>query len=81
MKAILLSFLMIAFIGCGSKPSVVVKSQIERVKIPNELLILKPLEMPHVFNNKDIITAYADLYEHYKQCELQINAIKELNEK
>lgn len=72
---------MIAFIGCGNKPSVVVKTQIERIRIPDELLTLKPLEMPHAFNNKDIISAYADLYEHYRQCEIQINAIKELNSK
>ncbi|TKX32395.1 hypothetical protein [Campylobacter aviculae] len=59
---------------------VVSKIQIQKVKIPKELLTLSPLEKPQVKNELDILNAYSLLFYKYKQCEIQINKIRELNE-
>ncbi|MCW1871777.1 hypothetical protein OLQ26_03710 [Campylobacter jejuni] len=59
---------------------VVTKIEIQKVKIPQELLILSPLEKPIANNELDILNAYSLLFYKYKQCEIQINKIKELNE-
>ncbi|MBK1999944.1 hypothetical protein JG678_00585 [Campylobacter sp. 2018MI35] len=68
-------------IGCGTTTQQVVsKIQIQKVKIPKELLILSPLEKPQVKNELDIINAYSLLFYKYKQCEIQIRKIKELND-
>ncbi|MBZ7949705.1 hypothetical protein H2258_06715 [Campylobacter sp. RM9939] len=67
--------------GCGTTTQQVVsKIQIQKVKIPKELLTLSPLEKPQVKNELDIINAYSLLFYKYKQCEIQINKIKELND-
>ncbi|TBR79797.1 hypothetical protein DU473_06495 [Campylobacter novaezeelandiae] len=58
---------------------VVTKIEIQKVRIPNELLTLKPLEKPKAYNELDILNAYSMLFYKYKQCEIQINKIKELN--
>ncbi|EHR1769789.1 hypothetical protein KX284_000102 [Campylobacter coli] len=60
---------------------VVTKIEIQKVRIPQELLTLSPLEKPIVKNELDILNAYSMLFHKYKQCEIQINKIKELNEK
>ncbi|EAL3612021.1 hypothetical protein BB967_09190 [Campylobacter coli] len=60
---------------------VVTKIEIQKVRIPQELLTLSPLEKPIVKNELDILNAYSMLFYKYKQCEIQINKIKELNEK
>ncbi len=49
-------------------------------KIPQELLTLSPLEKPIAKNELDILNAYSMLFYKYKQCEIQIRKIKELNE-
>ncbi|EDP2965549.1 hypothetical protein FW107_07495 [Campylobacter jejuni] len=68
-------------IGCGSTTQQVVsKIQIQKVKIPKELLQLSPLEKPKVNNELDIINAYSLLFYKYKECQIQINKIKELND-
>lgn len=64
-------------IGCGGTQ--ITKLQIEKVKIPNELLELRELEKPYAENEKDIIKSYIDLFQHYKECEININKIKEIN--
>ncbi|WP_337208755.1 hypothetical protein [Campylobacter molothri] len=70
-----------SLMGCGTTTQQVVsKIQIQKVKIPKELLILSPLEKPQVKNELDIINAYSLLFYKYKQCEIQINKIKELND-
>ncbi|TKX30640.1 hypothetical protein [Campylobacter estrildidarum] len=70
-----------SLIGCGTTTQQVIsKIQIQKVKIPNELLTISPLEKPQVKNELDIINAYSLLFYKYKQCEIQINKIKELNE-
>ncbi|EAL5964159.1 hypothetical protein DSN88_09440 [Campylobacter jejuni] len=58
---------------------VVSKIEIQKVRIPQELLILSPLEKPIAKNEIDILNAYSLLFYKYKQCEIQINKIKELN--
>ncbi|EAJ8456317.1 hypothetical protein Q2X77_001845 [Campylobacter coli] len=71
-----------SLIGCGTTTAqVVTKIEIQKVKIPQELLTLSPLEKPIVKNELDILNAYSMLFYKYKQCEIQINKIKELNEK
>lgn len=59
----------------------VTKIQIQKVKIPNELLTLKPLEKPVARNELDILNAYSMLFYQYRQCEIHLMKIKELNEK
>ncbi|WP_236633228.1 hypothetical protein [Campylobacter armoricus] len=49
------------------------------MQIPNELLSLEPLKRPVVKNELDILKAYSELFYHYKQCEINIEKIKELN--
>ncbi|EAL0828518.1 hypothetical protein B6622_07865 [Campylobacter jejuni] len=71
-----------SLIGCGTTTAqVVTKIEIQKVRIPQELLTLSPLEKPIVKNELDILNAYSMLFYKYKQCEIQINKIKELNEK
>ncbi|WP_235362643.1 hypothetical protein [Campylobacter insulaenigrae] len=67
-------------IGCSNKTQVLTKVQIQKVQIPNELLKLEPLKKPIVENELDILKAYNELFYHYKQCEINIEKIKELNQ-
>lgn len=53
--------------------------KIQKVKIPNELLELPPLEKPFANNELDILNSYSLLFYHYKRCEINLNKIKELN--
>ncbi|EAI4604851.1 hypothetical protein ACRXVM_000628 [Campylobacter coli] len=70
-----------SLIGCGTTTAqVVTKIEIQKVKIPQELLTLSPIEKPIVKNELDILNAYSMLFYKYKQCEIQIRKIKELNE-
>nr|WP_308400374.1 hypothetical protein [Campylobacter insulaenigrae] len=80
MKPTLLSFLILCLIGCSNKTQVLTKVQIQKVQIPNELLKLEPLKKPIVENELDILKAYSELFYHYKQCEINMEKIKELNE-
>ncbi|HDU9465253.1 TPA: hypothetical protein RHC57_000363, partial [Campylobacter coli] len=48
-------------------------------RIPQELLTLSPVEKPIAKNELDILNAYSMLFYKYKQCEIQISKIKELN--
>ncbi|EAJ2343758.1 hypothetical protein CQ320_08805 [Campylobacter coli] len=69
-----------SLIGCGTQTQqVVTKIEIQKVRIPQELLTLSPLEKPKAKNELDILNAYSMLFYKYKQCEIQINKIKELN--
>ncbi|HED4961624.1 TPA: hypothetical protein R4790_000621 [Campylobacter jejuni] len=70
-----------SLIGCGTTTAqVVTKIEIQKVKIPQELLTLSPIEKPIAKNELDILNAYSMLFYKYKQCEIQIRKIKELNE-
>lgn len=79
MKLIPLSFLMLCLIGCGSKTQVLTKIQIQKVQILNELLEFDRAHKPIVQDEKDILKAYSELFYHYKQCEINMDKIKELN--
>lgn len=69
-----------SLIGCGMQTQqVVTKIEIQKVRIPQELLTLSPLEKPKAKNELDILNAYSMLFYKYKQCEIQISKIKELN--
>ncbi|HIC7269826.1 TPA: hypothetical protein ACW5QQ_001554 [Campylobacter coli] len=69
-----------SLIGCGTQTGqVVTKIEIQKVRIPQELLTLSPLEKPKAKNELDILNAYSMLFYKYKQCEIQISKIKELN--
>lgn len=64
--------------GCGTKT--LIKTDIKQVKIPLALLTLPELGRPQVNSVVDISNAYVDLYEHYRQCEINLKKIKELQE-
>lgn len=67
--------------ACGTTTNQVVSQvHVEKVKIPEELLTLSPLEKPHVDSDIDIINAYSTLFYHYKECVINIDKIKELNQ-
>ncbi|EAK9953832.1 hypothetical protein A0Z27_00655 [Campylobacter lari] len=71
---------MLCLIGCGSKTQVLTKIQIQKVQIPNELLEFDRASKPIVQDEKDILKAYSELFYHYKQCEINMDKIKELND-
>ncbi|HHP0356867.1 hypothetical protein L8X52_06430 [Campylobacter lari] len=50
------------------------------MQIPNELLEFDRAHKPIVQDEKDILKAYSELFYHYKQCEINIDKIKELND-
>lgn len=66
-------------IGCGSKNQTITELRVEKVHIPKELLELEKLEKPNINNENDVLKAYIELFKHYKNCEININKIKELN--
>ena len=71
---------MVCLIGCGIKTQqqVISKIEIQKVKVPKQLLHLNPLEKPRVDNELDILNAYSILFYHYKQCIINIEKIKSL---
>ena len=79
-KKIILPFFLTTFLtACSNSTKILTKVNIEKVKIPEELLQLQPLSKPKVENELDIINAYSALFYHYKKCEIQISKIKDLN--
>ncbi|KAA6230404.1 hypothetical protein FMM56_06155 [Campylobacter sp. LR264d] len=66
--------------ACTNKTQVIENVRVERLKIPSELLTLKPLKKPIIENERDIIKAYSHLFQAYKECEINIQKIKELQE-
>lgn len=77
MIAIQLIFSTLLLTACGNKQ--ITSLQVEKIKIPADLLELRELKKPVAENEKDIIKAYIDLFQSYKECEININKIKELN--
>ena len=71
--------LMILSAGCGSKTKTITELRIEKIYIPKELLELEKLEKPNIKNENDVLNAYIELFKHYKNCEINIKKIKELN--
>lgn len=74
---ILISFVLI-LAGCTNK-QIITQTQIEYIKIPNQLLEVEQIKRPTVKTENDIITAYLDLFKNYLLLIDKINAIKELN--
>ena len=79
MKFILsLISLAILMAGCTNK-QIITQTQIEYVKIPNQLLEVEQIKRPIIKSEADIINAYLDLFKEYLLLIDKINAIKELN--
>lgn len=76
----ILSLISLALIlaGCSNK-QIITQTQIEYIKIPNQLLEIKQIKRPIIKTENDIINAYLDLFKEYLLLIDKINAIKELN--
>lgn len=70
--------LAILMVGCTNK-QIITQTQIEYVKIPNQLLEVEQIKRPVIKTENDIINAYLDLFKEYLLLIDKINAIKELN--
>jgi hypothetical protein len=64
--------------GCTNK-QIITQTQIEYVKIPNQLLEVEQIQKPIIKTESDIINAYLDLFKNYLLLIDKINAIKRLN--
>lgn len=64
--------------GCTNK-QIITQTQIEYIKIPNQLLEVEQIKRPTIKTENDIINAYLDLFKNYLLLVGKINAIKELN--
>ena len=74
----LISFALI-LAGCTNK-QIITQTQIEYIKIPNQLLEVEQIKRPIIKTENDIITAYLDLFKNYLLLVDKINAIRELNQ-
>lgn len=80
MKFILILISLAFFIaGCSNK-EIITQTQVEYIKIPNQLLEVEKIQRPVIKNENDIINAYLDLFKNYLLVIDKINAIKELNQ-
>ena len=64
--------------GCTNK-QIITQTQVEYVKIPQQLLEVEQIKRPIIKTENDIINAYLDLFKNYLLLVDKINAIKELN--
>lgn len=74
---ILISFALI-LAGCTNK-QIITQTQVEYVRIPQQLLEVEQIKRPAIKTENDIINAYLDLFKNYLLLIDKINAIKELN--
>lgn len=74
---ILISFALI-LAGCSNK-QIITQTQVEYVKIPQQLLEVEQIKRPAIKTENDIINAYLDLFKNYLLLIDKINAIKRLN--
>ena len=65
--------------GCTNK-QIITQTQIEYIKIPNQLLEVEQIKRPIIKTENDIINAYLDLFKNYLLLVDKINAIRELNQ-
>lgn len=80
MKFILILIsLALIFAGCTNK-QIITQTQVEYIKIPNQLLEVEKIQRPVIKNENDIINAYLDLFKNYLLLMDKINAIKDLNQ-
>lgn len=80
MRIALIAIISLCFIGCANK------NEIEYIKrdcsLPSNLLTTIKLDTKIDENNeKEIALFMLNLYEAYKRCYININAIKEINDK
>ena len=76
---LILISLAILMAGCTNK-QIITQTQVEYIKIPNQLLEVEQIKRPIIKTENDIITAYLDLFKNYLLLVDKINAIKELNQ-
>ena len=76
---LILISLAILITGCTNK-QIITQTQIEYIKIPNQLLEVEQIKRPIIKTENDIINAYLDLFKNYLLLVDKINAIKELNQ-
>lgn len=74
---ILISFALI-LAGCTNK-QIITQTQVEYIKIPQQLLEVEKIQRPVIKTESDIINAYLDLFKNYLLLIDKINAIKSLN--
>lgn len=65
--------------GCTNK-QIITQTQVEYIKIPQQLLEVEKIQRPIIKNENDIINAYLDLFKNYLLLMDKINAIKDLNQ-
>ena len=76
---LILISLAILITGCTNK-QIITQTQIEYIKIPNQLLEVEQIKRPIIKTENDIINAYLDLFKNYLLLVDKINAIRELNQ-
>lgn len=79
MKFIIIFSLALILAGCTNK-QIITQTQVEYVKIPNQLLEVEQIQRPAIKSENDIINAYLDLFKNYLLLMDKINKIKELNQ-
>lgn len=75
---LILISLALIFAGCSNK-QIITQTQVEYIKIPQQLLEVEKIQRPIIKNEADIINAYLDLFKNYLLLIDKINAIKRLN--
>ncbi|MBR2148505.1 MAG: hypothetical protein IJ965_03625 [Campylobacter sp.] len=78
MKFIILISLALILAGCSNK-QIITQTQVEYIKIPQQLLEVEKIQRPIIKTEADIINAYLDLFKNYLLLMDKINAIKRLN--
>ena len=76
---LILISLALIFAGCTNK-QIITQTQLEYVKIPQQLLEVEQIQRPRVKTEADIINAYLDLFKEYLLLIDKINKIKDLNQ-
>ena len=76
---LILISLALIFAGCTNK-QIITQTQLEYVKIPQQLLEVEQIQKPVVKSESDIINAYLDLFKNYLLLIDKINKIKDLNQ-
>lgn len=76
---LILISLAIFMAGCTNK-QIITQTQVEYIKIPQQLLEVEKIQRPAVKTEADIINAYLDLFKNYLLVIDKINKIKDLNQ-
>ncbi|MBR6612534.1 MAG: hypothetical protein IKK93_09910, partial [Campylobacter sp.] len=79
MKFIILISLALILAGCSNK-QIITQTQVEYIKIPQQLLEVEKIQRPIIKTEADIINAYLDLFKNYLLVIDKINKIKDLNQ-